>query len=551
MNNSLVKRSIIVVLLLLLFVTGLYVGNNNSYSLSVIDNSKKLEKNIEDEILILNSISFSESSAKAGDIVPVKIDTSGAKLNSATINLVRDDGKYTLNLIVEDMDSNPYVEMPQFINNGTYLIKSLSLVAFNPNETTFIKNFTTKPNGSGDVYYNFNTSIKLEADINNVTVDLIKSIKLERSTFTQGAKVNVSIDADKDVRAIRLNFKHSDSYSGIYSYVNSINKNAYIVIAKSAKMGDYVLDSIYVETYNYGSVLYKNVEEEDSKYLEYDANYAVLQFNSENSSSVYYNNADIDSNTISTIKSSEIINDIYIIAHDEPVIAADLFAALANSNKRLHVDYKGVEYVFEGSNINNIKMFDATTDIKLSKNDTKIDIDGLVVKMAGRGELPGKAKVIVKESSLFDKAFDNNKVNIYAFNDRNKTYELVNENVKLNDKAYQFEIDNSNTYLLTNSKINNVKVASSSNEENKDNKVINKNSLNNILLIIIGLLVVILILLIIILFKKKEPISKQEKKVLEDHDFEEIKEELNDDISEEEIINNIAKSNEESREDDE
>lgn len=552
MSESILKRSIVMVLLMLLFVLGLYLGNNNSYSVKV-GNDKQTEERIDNEVLILNKFSFGKDKGMASDKIPVTIDVSGSKLKSGSLKLVREDGKYTLNILIEDIDSKPYIILPDFINNGIYNIKSLTLVAYSFEETTFTKNFTTKTTGSGDVYYEFGKGIELEANINNVDIDLIKSIKLDRSTFLQGQKVGLSIDADKDVRSIKLNFKHSDTYSGIYSYINSISKNPYIVIAKNGKIGDYVLDYIYVETYNYGSVIYKNVEEEGSKYLEYDSNYSLLQANDENSSVVYYDNSDIDYNAISSFKNSEIINEIYIMAHDETVISSEVFEALIGSNKKLHVICKDVEYVFEGKDIKSVKIFDATSDIKLANNYKKIDTDGLVIKMSS-GSLPGKAKVIVKDNSLFAKAFSNKVINVYSYNEKDSTYSLVHEGINLKDKAYQFEIEEGNTYLLTNNKMGNVKKSNTSKEENKDNnkdtdKEETKSNINTLLLVIICILVVMLIILVFILFKKKG-VSKKEIATKE-VDFEEVKEELNEDISEEEIIENIAKSNEESIEDEE
>ena len=553
MNETMLKRSIVMVLLMLLFVLGLYLGNSTSYSVKV-ENDNPKEVRIDNEVLILNKFSFDKYKAMAGDKVSVNIDVSGSKLKSGSLKLVREDGRYTLNILIEDIDSSPYIILPDFIINGIYDIKSLTLVAYSSEETTFTKNFTTKTTGSGDIYYEFGKGIELEANINNVDIDLIKSIKLDRSTFLQGQKVGVSIDVDKDVRSIRLNFKHSDTYSGIYSYVNSISKNPYIVIAKSGKIGDYVLDNIYVETYNYGSVIYKNIEEEGSKYLGYDGNYSLLQANDENSSVVYYDNADIDQNAISSFKNSNVIKEIYIMAYDETVISSEVFASIIGSDKILHVICKDVEYVFEGKNIVNVKIFDATAEMKLAKNYKKIDTDGLVIKMSN-GSLPGKAKLIIKENSLFDKAFSNKVINIYSYNENDDTYSIAYEGININNKTYQFEIEEGSTYLLTNNKMGNVKKTNTSKEENKDNKEkIEKekdksSNINTLLLVVIAFLLVILIILVVVLFKKKG-MSKKEIATKE-VDFEEVKEELKEDISEEEIIENIAKSNEESIEDEE
>ena len=544
MSDRVLKRSFIVVILLLLFVLGFYVGNNNSYSVKISEKEKLLEPVINNNELILNKFSFSKDKGIAGDKIPVQIDISGSKLSGATIQLVRDDGKYTISLMVEDIDTNPYVYLPNYINTGTYKVKSIVFVALNSDETTYSRNFTSKPLGSGDVYYEFNNNIYLEANQNNVEIDLIKSIKLERSTFTQGENVKVALDYDKDVRAIRLNFKYSDGYSGIYSYVNSISKNPYIVIAKSAKIGDYVLDSIYVETYNYGSVIYRYVDEEGSKYLEYDANYAVLQSNSENSSNVYYNNSDINANVISSIKNSNIINEVHIMAHDEPVVVSELFAALKGTNKRLHIYYKDVEYVFEGSDITEASMFDATANLILSADYDKIDINGLVLKQASNGQLPGKALVKIRENGLFSKAFDKDNINIYAFDEKDSSYILVEENVKKQDSTYSFNLTNSSIYFLTNYKIEKLKETSSASKE--ENVTTEKNNLNKILIIIIAVLVLILAVLIIVLLRKKG--DNEKKEVNEDEVFEEIKQ-VDDNISEEELINNVARANEESIDD--
>ena len=214
--KKILNKSAIILSLVLIFLIGIYIGNDTSYSIST---EEEIKSTGNDNVLLLNNITFESKEAKANDSVYVNIDNTGSTLNGATIHLKRTDGKYTIDLNVKNIDTKPYVEIPKYVNTGEYTIKSVLLVGINSDGETFSKNFTDSPNGTNDSYFKFNTSIKLEAVSSNVEIDLIKNISLDRTTFNGGDNVKLKIDYDKDIRVVRLNFV--TEYGTFYSYNGS------------------------------------------------------------------------------------------------------------------------------------------------------------------------------------------------------------------------------------------------------------------------------------------------------------------------------------------
>ena len=589
MRKKILENGILVCGLALLFLIGVYVGNSVSFSgdlegdlyatgsnatssdatssnatstdatssNATSGDATSSNVHLNDNIMVLDSFSLGSASAKASDKVNVNFTTTGACVNGATLQLVRNDGKYTISMIVKDIGKNSYVELPDFINTGDYVVKSLLIVGSNSDGTTFSRNFASNPSLAGDTKYNFNSKIHLDARINNVDVDLIESINLNKTSFTKGTKLFIDVSAHKDVRAIRLNFvKISDSRYTFYSYINSIRNKPYLLIPSSAATGDYVLDNIYVETYNYGSVVYTNKHNNESKYVDYKEKYVLLDQNASDQEVMYYNNEDIDSEVIDSLKGSTTINEIHVMAEDDSVISEELLRSVGS--RKFYVHYKDVLFTF--ANISSNKMFDASVEYKvIDKNDdiSKIVPDGIMMTFASNGTLPGNAKITLNNKDMIKKAFKDNKVNIYYYHDDINKFEVIEEDVSLNNDILEYNITHTSSYIITNSKVSSTYVYSAS-DRARDNEVdFKKSDKVNKLLIAIGAIVIIIAVLVVLLLKgnkssnsdnDKEEIKKEEKEEKEEDSSEETNEE---DLDEEQIIENISKANEESFDDEE
>lgn len=554
------KNSIMILSLLFLFLVGIYLGNSVSYSL---DNNDLLaeEYTSQNNTLFLEGIELNATSAKAGTKIDVNIKSSGASLDGGTINFVRTDGKYNISVNIKNIYEKPYIELPKYINTGDYIISSLQLMANNSNGATFSRNFTKNPKTSDDVLYDFNNKIRLESDPTNLDFELINSIKISTYDIKPGQRIPLEIDYNKDVRVIRLNFSLGN-YT-MYSYINSLARNPYIVLPQPTKIGTYELNDIYVETYNYGSVSYSIANGPDTRYLAYDSRYYVTSPSNSDEKVVYYNNAEITNDILGRIRSSNNIKQIELMSEDNSVVSQDVFAAINGLDKKLVVHYKDIEYTFDGNKIDREKAFNANVDYKLIDKNNEISkyvSDGLILEFAANGDLPGTAKVTIQKNSLFAKAFSQDHVNVYYYDEFNKKFELVKENLLISKDELEFEISHTSTYIVTNNKINNNSVVYSKSEQeevkNKSetktkNKALSVNG-NNILLVIIIILGIVVLVLIVVLIRisNNKSVGDEKKnktdKVEDNNTKDEIVEDEFSDFDEEDLRENISKANDSS-----
>ena len=173
---------------------------------------------------------------------------------------------------------------------------------------------------------------------------------------------------------------------------------------------------------------------------------------------VTYRNDELTSKLIAEITESENIKTIIINADDSPKISSDIFKAIQNTYKQLVITYKDNEFVFNGRNIKNPKDIDAS--ISVNSIQTDIDIskiaksNGIVVSFEPNGELPGVAKVRIKSTDTLKKNIDGNKVYAYYYDEQNKNFILMSEDVKLSeDEYYEFAIEHNSKYILVNEKV--------------------------------------------------------------------------------------------------
>ena len=588
MKKKILENGILVCGLALLFFIGMYVGNtvsfsgdlegelfNNATSSNATStdatssnatsanatstnatsaNATSSNVSVNDNVMNLIDFSLGSNSAKASDKLNVNFTTSGACVNGATLQLIRTDGKYTMSMKIMDIGKNPYVQLPDFINTGDYEVKSLLIVGNNSDGTTFSRNFVKNPNLAGDIKYSFNSKIHLTASINKVDVDLIETINLNKTSFNKGTKLFIEVNVHKNVRAIRLNFvKVGDARYTFYSYINSIRNKPYILIPSSASTGDYLLDNIYVETYDYGSVIYTNKHNDESKHLDYREKYTLLDGDVQDTEVMYYNNEDINSDVIDSLKESSVIKEVHVMAEDDSVISEELLRSIGSRNLFIH--YKDVLFTF--NSITSNKTFDASVDYKIiDKSDdvSKVVPNGIIMTFASNGSLPGNAKITLNNKELIKEAFKDDKVNIYYYHDDINKFEVIEEDVSLKNDILEYNITHTSSYIITNSKVNSTYVYSSS-DRARDNEVdFKKSEKVNKLLIVIGALVIVIAILVILLLKNNKPKNDIEKKDTKKKEEKEEKdeEEIDDEgLDEEKIIENISKSNDESFDDEE
>lgn len=230
---------------------------------------------------------------------------------------------------------------------------------------------------------------------------------------------------------------------------------------------------------------------------------------------VTYRNDELTSKLIAEITESENIKTIIINADDSPKISFDIFKAIQNTYKQLVITYKDNEFVFNGRNIKNPKDIDAS--ISVNSIQTDIDIskivksNGIVVSFEPNGELPGVAKVRIKSTDTLKKNIDGNKVYAYYYDEQNKNFILMSEDVKLSeDEYYEFAIEHNSKYILVNEKVDETLLAGYiAPTQNNQKETVSFLESHKAYIMIIGMCIFAIVLISVIVIVDKRGIKKR------------------------------------------
>lgn len=239
---------------------------------------------------------------------------------------------------------------------------------------------------------------------------------------------------------------------------------------------------------------------------------------------VTYKNSELTSDLLTKLFESEDVKKIIINADSNAKISSDLFKAIQNKNKQLVIVYNENELVFNGKNITSLRDIDFSINIGTISTDSDVSSllssKGIVINFAPNGELPGLAKVRVKATSTLKNALTGSQVYAYYYDEVNKNFTLMSQNVKLSDDGfYEFAIEHNSKYILVNDKIDATLLAgyiASSNTNQKETVSFLESHKTYLVIIGVCLLAIVLIIIIVALdkrgIKKRKMKAEQERK---------------------------------------
>ncbi len=150
-----------------------------------------------------------------------------------------------------------------------------------------------------------------------------------------------------------------------------------------------------------------------------------------------------------------------MIAYESnPHISADVFEAIKGQNKELVLEGDGVQWVFNGKDVDSPKSLDLNVEIDKidytnSANRQELqqkmgDQNALVLTFPNNGKLPGKALIRMKMDYAFRRYLGEKNLYVYYYNSVNKKMELVAANIDLRaDGWIEFTIDHNSDFVIT------------------------------------------------------------------------------------------------------
>lgn len=467
-------------------------ASNATDSNATSSNATSSNAQITDNIIYLNSLSLGADGAKVGDKVYVNKSTSGACNTAMSITFMDKTTSNSFSVNVEDINNNPYFIVPNNVVNGTYEIISVFLVGLNSDNTTFTKKIGTSNVENEMDYYNFDTKISIAGN-EAKKVELTK-LTLQNSSAKIGDKVNLTVQTTDTLTSLKLTFK-SNAGKEFISYVSNLGNSPFFTIPSTVKADNYYLyqaslatsksSNIYTNGSNYNFNL--NLEVKDADKVSY-----------------VYNNNDINSEVIKNIYNGNDDLEVKINANDNSIISSELFNAIKGTNKKLIISYNDNEIVFCGKDIETTKSIDtsiSTNVVSKDKDIKELVDDGIVVNFVSNGNLPGNALVRLKVTNEMKTIFGNSKIYIYYYDDLEKGFNKIANEVSAKNGYYEFTISHNSRYVLTKTTIDDKYVT-----EEEDNVVSFRSSNSHYLLWIAAsiVLIVVIISIIVILKKRKQ-----------------------------------------------
>ena len=464
-------------------------------------NASSANASATDNIIYLQNFALGSTSAKQGDKVNVTIGTSGA-CNSAVSIVFKGGNGTTFTAQVQDITGNPYIVIPNSAVATTYSVSDVLLVGKNSDNTTFTKQYST----SGANTYAFNSSLTVVAkETNNggtqqpVAKVSLTSISLGSTSAKVSDKVYVNVQTNEKLNSLKLVFTSTDGKT-FTVYAKDLSTKPYIEIPSSTVGGTYSLTSAIIATSKSSTAYSKDGGNNTEKF---DFN-STIEISDGTGTTFIYNNEDVNSDVLTKLYNALSGTKITINADSNALINEELFNAIKGKNKKLVINYKDNQIVFNGNDIDSSKTIDIsmTVDTVSSNEDiNKLVPNGIVVNFPDNGNLPGKALIRVKATEEVDKVLNDN-VYVYVYNESSNDFCVVDTSVKKSkDGYYEFTITHNSDYLIVNEKLDSKLVVSQS-----DGNIVNFQKGNGTLLMLItvGVAVIIAAVIVVVVLKKKK-----------------------------------------------
>ena len=485
-------------------------SNSNASDSNASDaNASSANASATDNIIYLQNFALGSTSAKQGDKVNVTIGTSGA-CNSAVSIVFKGGNGTTFRAQVQDITGNPYIVIPNSAVATTYSVSDVLLVGRNSDNTTFTKQYST----SGANTYAFNSSLTVVAkETNNdgtqqpVSKVSLTSISLGSTSAKVSDKVYVNTQTSEKLNSLKLVFTSADGKT-FTVYAKDLLTKPYIEIPSSTVAGTYSLTSAIIAT-SKSSTAYSKDGGNDTEKFDFNS---TIEISDGTETTFIYNNEDVNSDVLTKLYNAPSGTEITINADSNTLINEELFNAIKGKNKKLVINYKDNQIVFNGNDIDSSKTIDIsmTVDTVSSNEDiNKLVSNGIIVNFPDNGNLPGKALIRVKATEEVDKVLNDN-VYVYVYNESSNDFCIVDTSVKKSkDGYYEFTITHNSDYLIVNEKLDSKLVVSQS-----DGNIVNFQKGNGTLLMLIavGVAVIIAAVIVIVVLKKKKSTSSKNNK---------------------------------------
>ena len=460
--------------------------------------SQKIEINIDKSIRdILKSVALDAESKDfyIGDKISFTVETA-EEINSMSINFynpISEDGHgygyFTVELTSECSSSNKvkctfsgYIpktlagyssttengRSEMTIYPGAYEVNSI----FVYNKKGNLIRYTTNKeyaDSSEFLYYPQKAIINVKeptADELNDVNFVLDELELKNKTSGIGKQVFLDLkysynDSNKKIKSIYLIFRGVNQNKVFTTYIKSLFSNPSFIVASSADLSTYRLDSIGVTfeaVDGTNNTIIINGNTNSGRYSEiFSQNLTITEYASDDK--LYFSAYELNEEIYKRIQNSN-DDSIIIDADDYTIIPFELFNTIKDSEKDLVIRYNNNEWIFKGVDINNPKNIDVLIKIyeinasSISDNLKKaLSGETVILEFPNNGELPGNVLIRIKNQELISKLKCDKYYIYYADTENEKLSKVALDVEKTSDGYIQFYISHNSKYVISSKEI--------------------------------------------------------------------------------------------------
>lgn len=404
-----------------------------------------------------------------------------------------------------------YIDFSNIGTQGTLIDGDyyISDVFINPNMEDYIW-YSSDSQATNALPLEYNVEFKIanneEENVENITI--LKNIKLLENIGKQNGKVYVDLEVDNfELNQVMLSFNDAKNNNNFVVYLEDVKNNSpYFVVPFTTELGSYELNYVILKDLNGNEKHYRKGKTISTiEHFDFDS---VITIEGNDLEDIDILNLDNDKITM------EIIQQIYrldsnitigVDASNNPIINKSLFEAIRGQNKILIIKYNDVEWIFNGTDISESKSLDVSVQITNDINDINEKVnDGIRIEFAENGKLPGKCLIRIYNSEVLNKTLNQQKSNVYYYNEDNGLFNEIALNINITDDGYyEFYISHNSSYIMTKEKISEEYVTAVKEEINKsnasDSSQLNKIDIKYIYILIAAFILVVITLVIVII----------------------------------------------------
>ena len=344
------------------------------------------------------------------------------------------------------------------------------------------------------MYYQHKIAINLKEptadELNDVSFTLNK-LNLKSQTATIGGQVPLDVnysynDTNKKIKSIYLTFRDSSKKKTFTTYVKSLFSDPYFIVASSADVSTYKLDSIGV-TFEAldgtNNTIIINASSNSGKYSEVFNQSLTIDKSANNNNSndeyLYFSADELNDEVYKRIQNSK-DDSIIIDADNYTIIPLQLFDIIKDSKKNLIIKHNKNEWIFNGEDIKVPKDIDVLMNFYEMNNSNISDnlkkaLNGEVVilEFPNNGELPGNVLIRIKDTEIISKLTGDRYYIYHADTENDKLNKVALDVQKTSEGYIEFYINHNSKYIISSAEITNQKILG------EDDSLLSKNNALN------------------------------------------------------------------------